>query len=130
MRHTCTLFTLFLFCGTGVMAADREKVYADQLDCATLKVLKSEAADAEQFQAVLDDAADDCVTAQGMASIHKGFKRYEDRNPETVRMEMEERKGYLIDGVLHRIETCRRSGMANGVATRSCNDFMNVNRNW
>ncbi len=110
------------------MAADREKVYADQLDCATLKVLQSQATEGVEFQAVLADAADDCITAQGMASIYRGFKRYEDRNPETVRMEMEERKGYLIDGVLHRIETCRRSGMANGITLQACSDFLNAKK--
>jgi len=110
MRHTCTLFILALAFGAGAMAADREEIYADQLDCATLKVLEGQTADAEQFQTKLAHAVDECVTTQDMASIYKGGKRYEERNPETVRMEMDERKGYLIDGVLRRIETCRRNG--------------------
>jgi hypothetical protein len=110
MRQICIIFAFAFVLGASAIAADREKVYARQLDCATLKVMESLPEDNKKFQAVLADAVDSCITVQDMASIYKGYKRYEERNPETVRKEREERQGHLVNGALHRIETCHRSG--------------------
>ncbi len=128
MRHTCALLILALMSGASAIAADREEIYARQLDCATVNMLENPIEDVDTLHIGLAAAVDGCITVQDMAASYKGVKRYEERNPETVRKEREERKGFLVDGVMYRIETCRRNGMANGITAQACSDFLSAKK--
>jgi len=107
----------------AVHAAERKEIYAQQLDCATQMLMDTAVRGTDAVQRAAA-AADACITREEMASIYKGFTPYEGRNAVTVRMEMDERKKMVVDGVLYRYQTCLRHGPLKGRAVQACSDFL------
>lgn len=99
---------------------NRKALYAKQLDCATQKTLAAAAGPVTDLQAETKLAVDACVTSQDMAAVYRGFLRNEDRNPETLHKEMDERKAYLAKGVAHRIASCSQTPTDDNQAASKC----------
>jgi hypothetical protein len=87
-------------------ATPRSVVYARQLDCtvSTTRTLGS-GIPADYIGHTVARAVDKCVTPADMKTLYHGLLKYEDRNPATVRHEMDARKLYVFKAALRRLDT-------------------------
>jgi hypothetical protein len=120
MRRIFVVAALVVISATSSAASVRNEVYAQQLDCTTQETLDAAVAPLADLQAQAAQAAEACVTTQDMKASYTGFLKYEYRNPETVRKEHDERKAYLVQGALRRIESCRNQGVTSDRLAADC----------
>jgi hypothetical protein len=120
MRHIVVALTLATLATSSFAASPRREMFVKQVKCTVSTTLQAPQVSIEPSPADVAKAADSCVTSEDMAAGYTGYTKYSDRDAETLRKELDERKGFITKAALARLETCRKRGIPQDQMAQRC----------
>jgi hypothetical protein len=120
MRRIVAVVALLAISASTFAASPRKEMYTKQLTCTLQQTLALAAAPAAQPEANIVKAAESCVKPEDMSVGYKGFVKYEDRAPETVKKELDERRVFMVKATARQINRCRKAGIPSDKLVTDC----------
>lgn len=120
MRRIIAVAALLAVAASSFAASPRKEMYTKQLTCTLQQTLAMPAGPAAMPEANLVKAAESCVKPDDMSVGYKGFVKYEDRTPDTVAKELQERRAFMMKATMRQIERCRKDGIPGNKLMTDC----------
>lgn len=120
MRRIIAVVALLAMSASSFAASPRKEMYTKQLTCTLQQTLAMPAGPAVTPEASIVKAAEACVKPDDMSVGYKGFVKYEDRAPETVAKELQERRSFMVKATVRQIERCRKDGIPGNKLMADC----------
>lgn len=120
MRRIIVALCLATLATSSFAASPRREMFVKQVKCTVQSTLQAPQVAAEPSPADVAKAADICVTSEDMAASYTGYTKYSERDADTLRKELDERKGLITKAALSRLETCRKRGIPQHEMAQRC----------
>lgn len=120
MRRIVVALTLATLANSSFAESHRREMIVKQVKCTVSTTLQAPKTSVPPSPVDVAKAADLCVTSADMAADYTGYLPYSDRDAETLRKELEERKGLISKAALRRLETCRKRGIPQDQMAQRC----------
>lgn len=120
MRRIVVALSLATLATSSFAASPRREMFVKQVKCTVTTTLRAPQASVNPSLADISKAADACVTSEDMAAGYTGYTKYSERDPHTLRQELDERKGLITKAAQARLETCRERGIPQDQMAERC----------
>lgn len=120
MRRIVVALTLAILATSSFAASPRREMFVKQVKCTVQATLQAPQVATEPTPADVARAADICVTSEDLAASYTGRTKYSNRDAETLRQELDERKGVIAQAAISRLETCRKRGIPQDQMAERC----------